>query len=221
MRFYTLIVSMMAHIAAIGAVVIVPLMAFDVLPTPQTGLSAVQLPITVAPPPRTRPVRPAPQSTVSRAAATIEAPRGVAPEPVQPEPDPFDEGPASGLIVGGDVFGSTFAPPPEPPPPPPPPATSVHEPVRVGGLVTPPERVAFVAPVYSEIARSVRVEGTVILEATIGTDGNVTGVQVLRSVPLLDEAARQAVRQWRFTPTLLNGERVPVVMTVTVTFRLR
>jgi protein TonB len=64
------------------------------------------------------------------------------------------------------------------------------------------------------------VQGVVILEAVIGEDGTVQNVRVLRSKPLLDDAAVEAVRQWRFTPTLLNGQPVPVVMTVTVAFTL-
>jgi protein TonB len=82
-------------------------------------------------------------------------------------------------------------------------------------------KVADVAPAYPPIARAARVEGIVILEAVIGEDGAVRDVRVLRSIPLLDAAATEAVRQWRFTPTLLNGQPVPVVMTVTVAFRLR
>ena len=72
-----------------------------------------------------------------------------------------------------------------------------------------------------QIALSARREGTVIVEAIIGEDGRVQQARVLRSVPLLDEAALTAVRQWVFTPTRLNGEPVPVVMTVTVTFRIQ
>ena len=58
----------------------------------------------------------------------------------------------------------------------------------------------------------------VIVEAVIGVDGSITDVKVLRSIPLLDEAAVEAVRQWKFTPTTLNGVPVPVVMTLTVNF---
>ena len=103
-----------------------------------------------------------------------------------------------------------------PPPPPPPPA-----PVRVGGNVKPPEKVRDVPPVYPPVAQSARVQGIVILEAIIGLDGRVSEVKVLRSVPLLDEAAINAVRQWEYTPTLLNGVPVPVIMTVTVNFTLQ
>ena len=65
------------------------------------------------------------------------------------------------------------------------------------------------------------MQGIVIIEATIGPDGNVRDARILRSIPLLDDAALQAVRQWQFEPTLLNGVPTPVIMTVTVNFRLQ
>jgi protein TonB len=77
-----------------------------------------------------------------------------------------------------------------------------------------------VAPVYPAIARSARVQGVVIVEAVIDATGRVSGTRLLRSIPLLDEAALAAVRQWVFTPTRLNGEPTSVVMTVTVRFTL-
>ena len=76
-------------------------------------------------------------------------------------------------------------------------------------------------PVYPSIAQSARVQGVVIIEATIGPNGSVTDAKVLRSIPLLDAAALDAVRQWQFTPTTLNGQAVPVIMTVTVNFTLQ
>jgi protein TonB len=78
-----------------------------------------------------------------------------------------------------------------------------------------------VQPVYPPIAISARVQGRVIIEATIDRHGKVGEAKVLRSIPLLDQAALDAVRQWEYTPTLLNGEPVPVIMTVTVNFTLR
>jgi protein TonB len=77
------------------------------------------------------------------------------------------------------------------------------------------------APAYPAVARSARVEGIVIVAATIGQDGKVQNARILRSVPLLDAAALDAVRQWEYTPTLLNGMPIAIVMTVTVDFRLR
>jgi protein TonB len=103
-----------------------------------------------------------------------------------------------------------------PPPPPPPPA-----PVRVGGNIRAPQKTRNVSPVYPQIAQSARVQGVVIIEATISPSGKVQDARVLRSIPLLDQAALDAVRQWEYSPTLLNGVPVPVIMTVTVNFTLQ
>lgn len=84
-----------------------------------------------------------------------------------------------------------------------------------------PQKVREVNPVYPPIALSARIQGIVILEATIGADGRVVNARVLRSVPMLDQAALDAVAQWEYTPTMLNGVAVPVIMTVTVSFTLR
>ena len=90
--------------------------------------------------------------------------------------------------------------------------------VRVGGQIKPPTKIKDVKPVYPAIARSARVTGVVIVEATIGPDGKVIDAKVVRSVPLLDQAALDAVQQWEYMPTLLNGVPVPVVVTVTINF---
>jgi TonB family protein len=90
--------------------------------------------------------------------------------------------------------------------------------IRVGGNIKAPTKIRDVRPVYPDIAKAARVQGVVIIEAIIGPDGSVMDARVLRSIPLLDEAALDAVRQWRFVPTLLNGVPVPVIMTVTVNF---
>lgn len=94
------------------------------------------------------------------------------------------------------------------------------QPVRVGGQIKAPTQIKKVQPVYPAEAQAAKVQGIVIMEATIGVDGRVTDAKVLRSVPLLDQAAVDAVRQWEYTPTLLNGTAVPIIMTVTVTFNL-
>jgi protein TonB len=94
------------------------------------------------------------------------------------------------------------------------------EPVRLSSGIKLPTRIKDVPPVYPEIARKARVQGVVILEAIIGVDGKVQQARVLRSVPLLDQAALNAVQLWEYTPTLLSGRPVPIIMTVTVQFRL-
>jgi protein TonB len=65
------------------------------------------------------------------------------------------------------------------------------------------------------------VQGVVFIEATIGPKGNVVDARILRSIPLLDAAALDAVRQWEYQPVLLNGAPVSVIMTVTVSFSLQ
>ena len=110
----------------------------------------------------------------------------------------------------GGVVGGIPAPPPPPP-----------APVRVGGLIKQPTKIKDVPPIYPPIAQSARVSGVVIIEATIGVDGSVMDARVIRAVALLDQAALDAVRQWKFSPTTLNGVPVAVIMTVTVNFTLR
>ncbi len=90
--------------------------------------------------------------------------------------------------------------------------------LRVGGHIRPPSKIKDVKPVYPAVAQAARVGGEVTVEATIGPDGKVVDAKVVRSVPLLDQAALDAVRQWEYTPTLLNGVPVPVVMTVKINF---
>jgi TonB family protein len=93
-------------------------------------------------------------------------------------------------------------------------------PIRVGGDVPEPKKVKDVRPVYPAEAQAAKVQGIVILEIVVGTNGSVVRTRVLRSVPLLDQAAIDAASQWEFTPTLLNNMPVEVVMTVTVNFTL-
>jgi TonB family protein len=92
--------------------------------------------------------------------------------------------------------------------------------VRVGGDVQEPKLIRRVPPVYPQIAQAAKVTGVVIVELLVDVDGTVRNARILRSLPLLDQAALDAVRQWQFTPTLLNGVPVQVIMTVTVNFTL-
>ncbi|MEW6322962.1 MAG: TonB family protein, partial [Acidobacteriota bacterium] len=163
------------------------------------------------------PEAPKPQVEVNPAAAPVEAPSEIKPETGIEAGFERSVGGVEGGIPGGIAGGITGGIPEPPPPPPPPPA----QPVRVGGNIKPPTKVKDVRPVYPPIAQSARVQGIVIIEATIGPDGKVRDARVLRSIPLLDQSALDAVRQWEFTPTLLNGVPVPVIMTVTVQFTLQ
>jgi TonB family protein len=111
---------------------------------------------------------------------------------------------------------------PVPPPPPPPPTVGDYPyptaPLRVGGTIKTPVKIKDVPPVYPPDAQAADIQGVVIIEATIDPAGHVSNAKVLRSIPALDQAALDAVTQWEFMPTLLNGAPVPVIMTVTVNF---
>jgi protein TonB len=215
-------VSVAAHAAALAALLIIPLAAEGDLPIPGPPSKHVRFVAAAAMPRPVPPARPATTFTPVSKGAPTQAPDGIRKEvPVEPEGPVVDGalplgvgdglGPASvGVAVDGPV-------PPSPPPPLPPPRKEIY---RIGGDIRPPRRLVHVAPVYPEIALRARVEGTVILEAIINERGVVTDVRVLRSQPLLDEAALQAVRHWRYTPTLLNGAPVPVIMTITCHFSL-
>jgi protein TonB len=214
-QWYTVPLSIAVHTAAVLALVVVPLLATDVLPTPPAMMAFVSVAPSPPPPP---PPPPPPRQTqtpkveANPLAAPVEAPPEIKPDQTAIRSPIVDSvvGSLPGFIVG-------VAEPPVPPPPPPPPPA----PIRVGGAVRQPARVKFVAPSYPAIAQSARVQGIVIIEATIGANGRVEDAKVLRSIALLDAAALDAVRQWEYTPTLLNGVPVPVIMTVTVTFTLQ
>jgi TonB family protein len=93
-------------------------------------------------------------------------------------------------------------------------------PLRVGGNIQAPRKIKDARPVYPPDAREARVQGVVILEIIVDVDGTVKDPVVLRSIPLLDQAALDTVRQWQYEPVMLNGVAVPVKMTVTVNFTL-
>jgi TonB family protein len=111
--------------------------------------------------------------------------------------------------------------PPPPPPPPPPGLVDGQAPVRVGGPIRPPKKTRDVQPIYPADAQAARVQGVIIIEATIDPLGNVVNARVLRGQPMLDQAAVDAVNQWQFEPTQLNNVPVPVIMTVTVNFSMQ
>ena len=132
----------------------------------------------------------------------------------------FAQDGTSSLVMHGRMVLPPMARPPSPPLPDLPPAPWAEGVVRVGGGVHAPFKVRHVPPAYPPEAISARLQGVVILEARVEPDGHIRHARLLRSIPILDQAALSAVLQWEFTPTLLNGAAVPVLMTVTVQFTL-
>ena len=95
------------------------------------------------------------------------------------------------------------------------------QPIRVGGNIKAPVKVKDVRPVYPADAQASGIQGVVIIETLLDDAGKVANGRILRSVPMLDDAALRAVSQWQYMPVLLNGAPVPSVVTVTVNFTLQ
>lgn len=220
MRTYTLAFSILVHLLIVGVVIVAPIVANDALPEPRRAIDFIVVkpmaPPSIPSPPRAGGSR-------SSKVANLNAAPLVTPDDIAPEPalQPFEiEGSADGVPDGlpGGVPGGIVMDIPELPPPPPP---KSKDPLPIGGAIERPQKIRDVIPVYPSLALRAGVEGTVILETVIGEDGRVWNLKLLRSIPMLDQAAIDAVRQWQFTPPLLNRQPVTVVMTVTVTFTLQ
>jgi periplasmic protein TonB len=221
-----LLISSVAEAAAVAVIVAVPLL-FVSSHLPE--IPSMMAFVAAAPPPSPPPPPAAParatqaakvQPAVSPNAAPIEAPAEVLPEPPAAA---FDQGVPGGVEGGvpGGIAGGAIGGFVEAPPPPPPPAPAPARPVRVGGELKVPALLKRVEPEYPLIAIAAHVTGTVILEATVNEQGAVTDVRVLRSVhAVLDQAAVDALRQWRYSPLTLNGHLSPFILTVTLTFSL-
>jgi periplasmic protein TonB len=220
-RSSLVVLSLVVHGTALAALVIAPLVASTSLPLPQRALAFFtpsDLIVPVVPPPRRVSSDHAASKAIApdRSAAPTVAPNGIPPENIgDTSNDVVDSGaPAAiGAIdgIGNAGIGVVVAPSAPPPP---------MTPMRLHAGIREPRKIADVAPVYPQLAQASHVEGIVIIEATIDVRGTVQAARVLRSVTLLDQAALDAVRQWKFTPALLNGVPVPVIMTVTVNFTL-
>jgi protein TonB len=216
-----MIMSLALH-GAIATLVFVTSVLFVADPVPQLrGISAFVADVLPPPPPpppapptqaETQHIEPQP---ASRDAAPVEMPPTIEEEEWGARSDVVD---TPSVVVGGVLDSPAPEPAPGPAAPPVSPRTA---PVRIGGSITPPKLLTRVAPVYPQFAVEGRVEGVVILETVVDPEGRVEDVRVLRSIPLLDQAAMDAVKQWRYAPVLVNGQPVACVLTVTVTFVLR
>ena len=223
-RRATLAVSLILHSFLIVAVVVVPLFLYDYLPAPDEAVRAFFVtPAAAAPPPPPPPppaagVRAAPRAPVAphpeepaKFVAPLETPAELKPEEgitlgVEGGVPGGVEGGVPGGVVGGIVGGLPQEAPPAP------------KVVRVGGQIKVPQLVKKVDPDYPELAKQAQLGALIILEATVGTDGHVQSVTVLRGAPIFDEPAMAAVRQWVYRPLLLNGVPTPFMLTVTVKF---
>lgn len=225
----TAAVSVLAHVVTIGLLVLIPLLQTQALTIPPIDMSLWV------------PKQPTPVSVFAarpqRVQKYVKAEPDVLTEPTAiPARIAYIDEPARPSIgfvppAGGDGVGSLLlgmvnrqpeveAPPVPPPPPPPPPAPIKASPIRVSVL----DKAALihqVNPVYPPLARQTRVQGLVVLEATISKEGSIEGLRIISGHPLLTRAAIDAVKQWKYRPVFLDGEPVDVITTVTVNFTLQ
>lgn len=233
-RPVVVVVSVAAHVVTILALVLIPLLQIQALPVPKVDLS-MWLPHVQTPKPiEVFSVHPRVQRSTAAPPSAFVAPPLI-PEKIAVVVDEPPRLPAGFVPVSGDgVRGSslidlisnhgTIEPPPAPPvapTPPPPPVVMKPELLRRGGDVQAANLIYQVKPVYPPLARQARVQGAVVVEAIINKDGAIESLRVISGNPLLNQAAVDAVKQWRYRPTLLNGDPVPVLTTVTVTFTLQ
>jgi protein TonB len=223
---WTVVLSMVFQITFLSILILIPLIYTEALPKAMmsTLLVAPPPPPPPPPPPAAAVVKIKPQVHLMDAGKLV-APK-VIPKDVkiikEEEPDMSQVGVSGGVpggvpggqmggVIGGVIGGMGGAPPP------PKPAQSR---IRQGGNVQAAKLVNKVQPSYPPLARQTRISGTVRLHAIIGKDGSVTQLEVMSGHPLLVQAALDAVRQWRYQPTTLNGDAVEVDTTIDVIFSL-
>jgi protein TonB len=226
---WTVALSALVQVGILIVFVLIPLIYTEALPK-QLLTTFLVAP---APPPPPPPPAAAVQRIVKPVARLIQAGKMMAPtvipkkvEMIKEEEMPPDVG-AVGVVGGvpggiaggsaGGVLGGIIGGVGSGPPPPPKPAQAR---IRVGGNVQAAKMLRQIQPVYPQIAKTAHVQGTVILHAIIAKDGSVQELQYVSGPPLLMKSAMDAVRQWRYQPTLLNQEPVEVDTTISVIFTL-
>jgi len=232
--FWEWMVSLAVHTILLSVLILMPLVFTDAIDMRQFSTTFL-----VAPPPPPPPPPPAaPQVTkIARPAIKVflQSGRLVAPTVIPEKVAMLKESDVapdvSGGVVGGvpggvpggqagGVLGGIITGAPKAWIPPAP-ATAPKAPIRVGGRVMAPRVISAPDPVYPPLARQARVYGDVVIDAVIDTSGNVVEMQVMSGHPLLVSAALDALKRWKYQPTILNEQPVPVQLLVTIRFRLQ
>jgi len=222
---WTVFISMAVQVLFLAILILIPLIYTEALP--KTLMSSILL---APPPPPPPPPPPAAVQVIRKPiqhlmdAGKLVTPKAIPKDlkVIKEEPEPDMGGMAGGVpggvaggsaggVLGGVIGGAGIAPPP-------PKVTPKR--VTVGGNVQAARLVNRVQPLYPPLARQTRISGTVKLHAIIGKNGAVEQLQVVSGHPLLVQSALDAVRQWRYQPTLLNGDPVEVDTEIDVIFSL-
>ena len=221
----TMVISLLLQVGIVAVLVIIPLIYYDVLPA--SAMSAF-LTAPPPPPPPPPPAPPTPKVVVHKMVSEFKNNELLAPKVIPPKiaivkdtapPPPPSTGGVVGGVGGGSAGGvlggiiSSAAPPPPPPPP-------VPQTIRVGGDVQAAKCISCPYPQYPPLAQQARIQGEVVLHAIIAKNGTIKNLTLVRGHPMLVGAAMQAVRNWRYHPTLLNNQPVEVDTEIVVNFTL-
>jgi protein TonB len=238
-RVWTTFVGLSGEVVVVLAMVLAPMIWPEVLPkaVAYVRLLPVPPPAPPGPPPIAKPVG----TTVVLPHRQYKSTTFFAPSFIPKKASIIEDPPELGQYVAGGIPGTAgsqygsnqgvpggFAYPAVVSLPPPPPAGSVSPPpkaatitrVRQGGLVKPAQVIHRVEPKYPEMALKMRVSGTVELEGVIGVDGRLRELKIIKAHPLFAKAALEAVSQWVYEATTLNGDPVEVIAPILVTFRV-
>jgi len=217
---YALALSLFVQVLVLGVSLLIPLLYTQVLPSVSLR-SVLAAPAPPTPPPPAPPARALVKTQARSNERVFSVPAPMLSRPTARQSDALpppevglSEWPGGVYEGPGLTTGGVAPPPPAPRKTPPPTA------VRIGGGVSEANVIHRVQPLYPPLARTTRVEGIVEFTATISKEGMIENLQLVRGHPLLVNAAREAILQWRYRPTLLNGEPVEVITDIIVKFRL-
>ena len=229
---YTVFISFVVETIILVIAVLIPMIYYDALP----GFQLASL--LVAPPPPPPPAPPPPVVKVAKIiprefdAGKLVQPKAIPKKVAIIQEDALPpenlagvvggiQGGLAGGLIGGIISSAAAAPPPPPPPPPKVEAkAAAPQRIRVGGNVQKANLISQTRPVYPPLAKQARISGVVKLHAIIDKSGSIQELTVVSGHPLLIPAAMEAVKTWRYKPTLLNGEPVEVITEIDVNFTL-
>ncbi len=238
-KSWTVVLSFVAQMSAIAIAILIPLIYTDQLPRAQLTSFLVAPP--PPPPPPPPPAATPPPKIVKVAPRQFDAGKLMAPKQIPkeiamikeeelPPPSAGTAGVVGGVPGGvpgagaGGVIGGILGGIPNAAPPPPPvkekPKEATPQRIRVGGNVSAANLIRKVTPPYPALAKQARIQGVVRFTAIIGKDGTIQNLQLVSGHPLLIPSATEAVKQWLYRPTLLNGEPVEVITQIDVNFTL-
>lgn len=233
---WTVGASFALQVVLVGLMILVPLIYTDTLPKTQLMgfLVAPPPPPPPPPPPAAVPVKAVKIIPRQFDAGRLMAPKVIPKQIAEIREEELPPETAGGGVVGGvpggvpggspgGVIGGIIGAAPVAPPPPPVKAevkAVAPQRIRVGGNVQQARLVKQPKPIYPPLAKQARIQGTVRFTAIIGTDGTIRNLQLVSGHPLLVPAAQEAVKQWVYKPTLLNGEPVEVITQIDVNFTL-